>query len=103
LAFQVEVTAHAQGDLAQLPPKQRFQVLKKVQMLKESPFPEGKAIRRLRARLKSSEPIYRLRVGDYRVIYLIREERVLILTVVHRRDLERALKELIAKGQRGGD
>jgi len=68
-------------------------------MLEENPFPERKAIKRLRVKTKTGEPLYRLRAGDYRVIYLIKERRVFILMVVHRRDLERTIKEL-AKGDR---
>ena len=97
MAFRVEVAAHAQRDLAALPPKQRLQVLKKAQILRENPFPKGKAIRRLRAKTKAGELLYRLRAGDYRVIYLIEEKQVFILMVVHRKDFERAIKEL-AKG-----
>ncbi len=68
-------------------------------MLRESPLPKGKAIKRLRIRTKAGEPLYRPRVGDYRVIYLIKEERVFILMVVHRGDFERAIREL-GKGGR---
>jgi len=99
LAFRVEITRQAQGDLAGLSPQQRLQVLKKAQMLEENPFPERKAIKRLRVKTKSGEALYRLRAGDYRVIYLIKEKLVFILMVVHRRDLERAIREL-SKGGR---
>lgn len=37
----------------------------------------------LRGELKS---VWSLRVGDYRVIYQLREEKVIILQIVHRRD-----------------
>jgi mRNA-degrading endonuclease RelE of RelBE toxin-antitoxin system len=94
LAFRVEVTAHAQRDLAGLPPKQRLRVLEKIQIPRESPFSKGKVIRRLRVRTKAGEALYRLRAGDYRIIYLIKEEQVFILMVVHRKDFDRAIKEL---------
>src|SRR5437764_6796323 len=51
----------------------------------------GKAVKSIRGR---ADRFFRLRVGDYRVIYdVIDEERtLLVLGVVHRRDLERWLR-----------
>lgn len=51
----------------------------------------GKTVKAIRGR---ADRFFRLRVGDYRVMYdLIDEERtLLVLGVVHRRDLERWLR-----------
>ena len=61
--------------------------------LRRAPADYGKP---LRADLKS---LWSLRVGDYRVLYFIEGDRVIILQVVNRRD---AYKEGIADARRRG-
>ena len=47
------------------------------------------------ARLKGYvEKIYRLRIGDYRVVFLATEEAVYVLRVISRQELEKVLREL---------
>jgi mRNA-degrading endonuclease RelE of RelBE toxin-antitoxin system len=99
LAFQVKVTDYAQSDLEKLPPKQRLQILKKANRLKDNPFPDSKVTKKLKTKTKAGETLYRLRAGGYRVVYLIQEKQVFILMVVHRKDFERALKDL-SRGSR---
>ena len=56
----------------------------------------GEPFRKLKTRIKRltglTPPLYRLRVGDYRVYYRIREQQVAILAVLHKKDSERWLK-----------
>ncbi|MEA1964625.1 MAG: type II toxin-antitoxin system RelE/ParE family toxin [Candidatus Aerophobetes bacterium] len=40
------------------------------------------------------EPTYRLRVGEYRIIYRVETQKIIILKIIHRKDLERELKNL---------
>jgi len=53
--------------------------------LAENPRPNGSV------KLAGPEPLYRIRVGDYRIIYDIRESELLILVVAigHRREIYR--------------
>jgi mRNA interferase RelE/StbE len=46
-------------------------------------------------KLKSFEGFYRIRVGDYRVVYSVEEQLLLLLVVTagHRRDVYRKLAE----------
>ena len=60
-------------------------------MLEQAPLPRGDAIKRL-AGIRPS--LYRLRTGDYRTLYRIEDEQVLVLAVVHRSELERRLRDL---------
>jgi mRNA-degrading endonuclease RelE of RelBE toxin-antitoxin system len=39
-------------------------------------------------------PLYRLRSGDYRVLYRIDEAAVTVMRVINRKDLERTLRQL---------
>ena len=41
-----------------------------------------------------SIPTFRFRVGDYRAIFRIAETFVVILRIIHRSELERALRDL---------
>jgi mRNA-degrading endonuclease RelE of RelBE toxin-antitoxin system len=46
-------------------------------------------------RLKGyEEKIYRLRIGDYRVVFLTAEDAIYILRVVSRQELEKVLRRL---------
>ena len=40
-------------------------------------------------------PTYRLRIGDYRAIYRIRGAVVVALRIIHRSELDRALRDLV--------
>jgi mRNA interferase RelE/StbE len=71
--------------------KERRRVLKRCLELGSGPFPEGKRVKQMRG----FEPaLYRLRVGDYRVLYRVEEDRVVLLAVIHRSELDRALNSL---------
>lgn len=61
----------------------------RIDALADDPRPRGVE------RLAGSESLYRIRVGDYRVIYAIDEEKLIVLVVRlgHRRDIYRRLPE----------
>ena len=42
-----------------------------------------------------SLPLFRLRFGQYRIIYHIRENVVYIFAVIHRKEFDSAIKDLI--------
>lgn len=57
-----------------------------VEALKENPFPQGYR------KLKNSEQIYRIRIGEFRIIYQVDAKRKIlyIIHVRHRRDTYKA-------------
>ena len=63
----------------------RIRVTVKINALADNPYPAGTR------KMKGDEHAYRLRVGDYRVVYDIIEDVVvvLILRVGHRKDVYR--------------
>jgi mRNA interferase RelE/StbE len=71
------------GELGRLPREMVGRILKAVEQLSTDPYPSG--VRKL----AGSEHTYRIRVGDYRIIYSILASALLIeiIRVEHRRDV----------------
>jgi mRNA interferase RelE/StbE len=84
LTYRVEIDRRARKALAGMHPVARARVLAAVTTLGEDPRPPG-AIQ-----LKGS-PTWRVRVGDYRIIYDIDDGvlTVLVLDLGHRREIYR--------------
>lgn len=72
--------------LESLPPKIRRQIAKKIARLANDPKPPG--CKRLHGVEEGNDPVYRIRQGDYRVLYVVREP-ILILDIDHRKDVYR--------------
>ena len=58
----------------------QIRILREIKILEENPF-SGK---RLRGRLSG---LLSLRIGDYRIIYQVSKDRIVILTVGHRKTI----------------
>jgi mRNA-degrading endonuclease RelE of RelBE toxin-antitoxin system len=67
--FVVSVSEPASEQLEDLPVEVKLPLLRKIQVLGESPFPRGTTIKRLKTR----PALYRLRHSDYRAVYRIKE------------------------------
>ena len=89
--FQVLLTEHAVADLEGVSKEIRQQIQRDLKTLQTSPLPSGIQIKRLKG---FRPPIYRLRSGDFRVLYRIREDKVTVLRVIDRKLLERVIKRL---------
>ena len=83
MAYRIEVLPSAAKELRKLPVKFRRQVARRIDALGDNPRPDG--VRALKARGKG---LWRIRSGDYRVIYRIKDEVlvVLVLKVADRKD-----------------
>ena len=69
------------------------EIIQSLKYLEDSPLPTGsKRIKKIKG-IKPS--LYRLRIGDYRVLYKIQGREVVVLTVVDRKELERELKKFL--------
>jgi len=89
--FSIEVSPHAERDLAKLPGVIARLILEEIRArLSVEPIRESKTrIKRLTA---FAPPLYRLRAGDYRVYYRVPLQHVVILSVFHKKDSDRWLK-----------
>jgi len=88
--FIVHLSNRSQSDLRSLPKSARDRIIRGLKRLETNPFPRGNTIRRIQGMIG----IFRLRIGDYRVIYQLKENQVEILRAIHRQELERALRTL---------
>jgi mRNA interferase RelE/StbE len=85
VSYTIELRPAALRDLKRLPKEVLDRVSKKVNSLADNPRPPGVE------KLSGSEDSYRVRVGDYRILYGIRDEvlLVIIVRVRHRREAYR--------------
>jgi mRNA interferase RelE/StbE len=85
MSYQVIVPRPVQKQLDSLPDIVRERVLRRIVALKENPRPPRCV------KLKGYENEYRIRIGNYRVRYEVRDEEsiVLLLHCKHRKDVYR--------------
>ena len=84
MAYRLEFTAGAARQFRKLPKHVQTRLAPLISVLINNPRPAGAK------KLKGTEG-YRLRVGDYRVLYEIQDtaSRILIVSVGHRREVYR--------------
>jgi len=77
------INSAAEKQMRRLPAKIHARVLSALDGLKENPRPRGSK------KLKGEDNLWRIRVGDYRVVYTIEDDKLIILVVrvAHRRDV----------------
>lgn len=78
--YQVEYDATAQEDLEALPATVRMQILKKIGRLHGGWHGNIK-------RLHEAEAAYRLRMGDYRVLFDVAGSVIVIRRIGHRKEI----------------
>ncbi len=85
MEYRVEIKEHAIKELAKLQPGIGRRILASIESLASNPRP------RQNVKLRESASSYRLRVGDYRVLYQINDSDkiVMIFKVGHRREVYR--------------
>ena len=84
MPYTVKLKRSAEKELDHLPTKIHNKVINILLSLKENPFPRNS--KKLRGREG-----YRIRVGDYRILYLIDEsdKNVEVVSVAHRKEVYR--------------
>ena len=84
-SYSLEIKRSAAKELAQVPPKDRGRIVARIQALAEDPRPVG-------AEKLSGQERYRVRQGDYRILYEIEDQilRIMVVKIEHRRDVYRS-------------
>ena len=86
-AYRIEFVKTARKEFEHLPAKIRSKTAEALSLLAQNPYSELLRVKKL----KGADELYRVRLGDYRVVYQIRNERLIILVIKigHRREVYR--------------
>jgi mRNA interferase RelE/StbE len=76
VAYEIRFKPSAEKVLATLPRVHQFQILRRLEAVAENPRPPG--VEKLKG---ATEELYRVRQGDYRIVYLIRAAALLVVIV----------------------
>jgi len=76
LTYRIEILPSAQRELAVLPLREQKRVNERIRRLADTPRPPGITVLQ-----GQKDAYYRLRVGDYRIIYQIQDKVLLVLVV----------------------
>ncbi|MBE9057124.1 type II toxin-antitoxin system RelE/ParE family toxin [Sphaerospermopsis sp. LEGE 08334] len=75
--YQIEFKPKAIKDLQKIPVNDRERIINKIEAMQEDLQEDVK-------RLTNFTPEYRLRVGDYRVLFELEEQTIIVYRVKHR-------------------
>jgi mRNA interferase RelE/StbE len=86
-SYNITFKPSVEKDLRPLPKSVVARVMERIEKLKDEPFPHQAV------KLSGTERLYRIRVGDYRIVYEIDTEakQITIQYIRHRREVYRAL------------
>lgn len=82
--YSIQIRRSAEKEIERLPTRDRLKVIKKIRSLREDLRPSG--VKKL-----SGEEKYRLRQGNYRILYEVHDAivTVVVVKVAHRKDAYR--------------
>ncbi|MFZ0890361.1 MAG: type II toxin-antitoxin system RelE/ParE family toxin [Candidatus Binataceae bacterium] len=85
MAYRVDVSPGARRELRALDSGTRDRILRALVKLETEPRPAGAK------KLKGGHELWRIRVGDYRIVYEVRDRIlvVLVVRIAHRREVYR--------------
>jgi len=83
VSYRVEVTARARESLSRLPKTVQARLAEQIASLADDPRPVGAR------KIKGQDDCYRIRQGDYRIVYAVMDDLlfVLIVRAGHRREV----------------
>ncbi len=85
MAYSIHIEPSAMRALAKVPLPDRLKIKARIDLLAAAPRPPGVV------KLSGAENLYRIRVGDYRVVYQILDKvlRVIVIRIGHRGEVYR--------------
>ena len=78
--YQIEYGDTALADLQEIPSRQRAQILRKISRLQQGLHGDIK-------RLREADFAYRLRMGDYRILFDVEDTVIVIRRIGHRKNI----------------
>jgi mRNA interferase RelE/StbE len=82
LNYRISFTEKALSDIDTLSVKEFRRVVSVCERLETNPLPEGKHIKKL----KGYRGLYRLRIGNYRVVYQLKGSEIFVIRILTRQD-----------------
>lgn len=86
--LKIEISKRAEKFIRGLPAKQKKQVTSKILELRSNPEPPDSI------KLKGHEPFRRASIGEYRIIYFVRESVMIVIFLVGKRNDDDIYKQL---------
>lgn len=82
--YELVIRPSVAKDTRAIPTGDMTKILRKMELLRDDPHPPGSV-------KLSGQEYYRVRQGDYRIIYQVEDERLIVIVVKvrHRRDVYR--------------
>ena len=84
MTYSIEILRSAQKQLSKINRQDQDRIISAVKALADNPRPQG-------CKKLSGRPAWRIRIGSYRVIYEIKDDKlmVMIINLGHRREVYR--------------
>ncbi len=88
MIYKVVISQKAEKDFIKIPKETVIKIVEKIDSLANDPYPHGST--KIKA---SEEELYRIRQGNYRVLYVVESEIkiVEVRRIGHRKDIYRSL------------
>ncbi len=86
MTFALAYTKQAEKALEKFSLTTALRILAGCERLKTKPFPDGKHVKKL----EGYKDLYRLRVGDFRIVFTIKSSTVTVLDVISKKDFQKA-------------
>lgn len=80
MALQIDISQKAYKDLKNIDNKEAIKILESIKKLAD--FPDAPNIKRL----TNFSPSYRFRIGDYRVLFEVDNQTIVIYRILHRKE-----------------
>lgn len=86
-SYKIQFKESAEKDIKKIPKSFLKNVVRKISVLESVPFPQGSI------KLTGSKDIYRIRTGDYRIVYSVnlKTNTIIIHYIRHRKEVYRVI------------
>jgi mRNA interferase RelE/StbE len=90
MTYRIELTPAAVRQFRKLPPDRKERIRRRIDRLGDEPRPNGCE------KIVGSDTLWRVRVGDYRIVYEVRDDVLVVVVVLigNRRDVYDAIRNL---------
>ncbi|MFN8348033.1 MAG: type II toxin-antitoxin system RelE/ParE family toxin [Spirosomataceae bacterium] len=81
MKYHLVLTSSAERELKKLPPQIQDEIFEKIESLQTNPRPQGyKKLTNFKVPNLKLKPLYRVRVGEYRIVYAI-QDNIITVTI----------------------